>query len=232
MIKVLIVEDDPEVMRMLKLNLQRLDYELFTCTNGTEGLRKFHQSQPDIVVLDVYLPGMDGITLCRRIREFSDSPILMMSAEAITEEDIVKGLDAGADEYIRKPMGMMEFRARLRAVLRRTKNTPTMTETDQVIRYNDDYLDVDANTRRVMVNNAEQRLTPTEFKLLLTFVRHRGQVLTFQQLLEQVWGFEYTTEHHYPRIYVSHLRRKIEPDHKNPIYIQNEYGIGYRFIGK
>jgi two-component system KDP operon response regulator KdpE len=124
----------------------------------------------------------------------------------------------------------MEFQARVRALLRRAR--PAEQELDLPTEYRDDYLTVDVNLRRVMVNGEEVRLTPTEFKLLALFVQHPGEVLTFQQVLEKVWGFEYTREHHYPRIYVSHLRRKIEPDAKTPTYIQNEYGVGYRFVKK
>src|SRR5215216_3298628 len=191
-VKVLIIEDDPEMNRLLQLDLEQHGYEPHVAVNGLDGLRMFHEIRPNLVVLDVALPQMDGLTVCQRIRELSNVPILIMTAHAVTEEEIAKGLNL----------------------------------------YADDYLMVDVDARRVWVGGEETRLTPTEFKLLATFVRHRGQVLTFQQLLEQVWGFEYTTEHHYPRIYVSHLRRKIEPDAKTPTYIQNEYGIGYRFVSK
>ncbi len=231
MTKVLLIEDDPRMLRMLEMAVQDEDYDVLTATNGLEGLRKFHNTQPDLVVLDVKLPMMDGVTVCQRIRELSNVPILMLSATAIAEEDIAKGLEMGADEYVRKPIGAVEFRARLRALLRRAEISSSDKNTSPA-GYSDEYLNVDVEGRRVSVDGVEQRLTPTEFKLLATFIRHRGQVLTFQQLLEQVWGYEYTTEHHYPRIYVSHLRRKIEPDVKNPVYIQNEYGIGYRFVGR
>jgi len=228
--KVLIVEDDIEMNRLLELDLKRRGYEVTTTTNGLDGLRLFHETRPNLVVLDVALPGMDGMTVCQRIRELSNVPILIITAHAITEEQMAEGLNLGADEYMIKPLRNLELHARINALLRRSQ----LGEDDgsQTIRYADDYLIVDVDARRVLVNNEEIRLTPTEFKLIATFVRHKGQVLTFQQLLEQVWGYEYNTEHHYPRIYVSHLRRKIEPDAKNPTYIQNEYGIGYRFTGK
>jgi len=228
--KVLIVEDDVDMNRLLELDLKRHGFEVYTAANGLDGLRMFHDARPNLVVLDVALPGMDGMTVCQRIRELSNVPILIMTAHAVTEEEMAEGLNLGADEYLIKPLRNLEFHARINALLRRAQlnedNTP------QSIRYADDYLVVDVDARRVCVANSEIRLTPTEFKLIATFVRHKGQVLTFQQLLEQVWGYEYSTEHHYPRIYVSHLRRKIEPDAKNPTYIQNEYGIGYRFTGK
>lgn len=229
-VKVLIIEDDREISRLLQLDLERHGYETTIGTNGLDGLRMFHEIRPNLVVLDVALPMMDGLTVCQRIRELSNVPILMMTATAITEEEIAKGLNMGADEYMLKPIRNIEFHARVKALLRRAQNSEQ--DGDQPITYADDFLTVDIDARRVWVSGAEMRLTPTEFKLLATFVRHRGQVLTFQQLLEQVWGFEYQTEHHYPRIYVSHLRRKIEPDPAEPTYIQNEYGVGYRFTGK
>jgi DNA-binding response OmpR family regulator len=227
--KILIVEDDTEMNRLLELDLRRQGYDVVTTTNGLDGLRLFHESHPNLVVLDVALPGMDGMTVCQRIRELSNVPILIITAHAVTEEQMAEGLNLGADEYMIKPLRNLEFHARLNALLRRAQ---LGDDNSQNIRYADDYLVVDVDARRVTVSNEEIRLTPTEFKLIATFVRHRGQVLSFQQLLEQVWGYEYNTEHHYPRIYVSHLRRKIEPDAKNPTYIQNEYGIGYRFTGK
>ncbi len=229
-IKVLIIEDDREMNRLLQLDLERHGYEPSLASNGLDGLRLFHELRPNLVVLDVALPMMDGLTVCQRIRELSNVPILIMTAHAVSEEEIAKGLNLGADEYMIKPIRNIEFHARVKALLRRAQ----LNDEDgtQPITYADDYLTVDIDARRVWVGGAEIRLTPTEFKLLATFVRHRGQVLTFQQLLEQVWGYEYTTEHHYPRIYVSHLRRKIEPDPAVPTYIQNEYGVGYRFTGK
>jgi DNA-binding response OmpR family regulator len=228
--RVLIIEDDKELSRLLQLDLQRNGYEAFIAGNGIEGLRVFHDTKPDLVVLDVDLPLMDGMTVCQRIRELSNVPILMMTAHAISEEEIAEGLDIGADEFMLKPLRNIEFQARVRALLRRVK--PAEAENAKTSGYRDEYLNVDLSARRVCVNGHDVRLTPTEFKLMATFVKNPGQVLTFQHLLEQVWGQEYQTEHHYPRIYVSHLRRKIEPDFKTPTYIQNEYGIGYRFVGQ
>ncbi len=229
-VKVLIIEDDPEMNRLLQLDLEQHGYESSVAVNGLDGLRMFHEVRPNLVVLDVALPQMDGLTVCQRIRELSNVPILIMTAHAVTEEEIARGLNLGADEYMLKPIRNIEFHARVKALLRRAQLSDE--DGSQPIIYADDYLIVDVDARRVWVGGQETRLTPTEFKLLATFVRHKGQVLTFQQLLEQVWGFEYTTEHHYPRLYVSHLRRKIEPDAKTPTYIQNEYGIGYRFTGR
>jgi len=229
-VKVLIVEDDVDMNRLMELDLKRHGYEVFTATDGREGLRLFHEARPNLVLLDVALPGMNGLIVCQRIRELSNVPIVIMTAHAVSEQEMAEGLNLGADEYLIKPLRRLEFHARVNALLRRSQMNDTGQP--QGASYIDDFLTVDIDDRRVCVAGEEIRLTPTEFKLLATFVRHKGQVLTFQQLLEQVWGYEYNNEHHYPRIYVSHLRRKIEPDAKNPTYIQNEYGVGYRFTGK
>ncbi len=229
--QILVIEDDKEMARLLQLDLQRNGYEALTASNGLEGLRLFHDTRPDLVVLDINMPLMDGITVCQRIRELSDVPIVLMTANMVSEEDIASALDMGADEFLLKPIRQVEFMARVKALLRRARPVDLDHE-DAIKNYADEYLSVDLDTRRVRVGGQEIRLTPTEFRLLATFIQRRGQVLTFQQLLEQVWGFEYTSEHHYPRIYVSHLRRKIEPDLKAPTYIHNEYGIGYRFVGQ
>ncbi len=226
MVRILVIDDDPALTRLLQLELR--DYDVSTARDGLEGLRLFDGLRPDLVVLDIGLPMMDGRTVCQRIREMSDVPILMMTANPVREEDIAHALNLGADEFMRKPLPLVEFQARLRALLRRTR----LADTDQLLPqgYKDDYLVVDIPLRTVSVAGEDIRLTPTEFKLLAMLVQHPGEALSFQQLLENVWGFEYHSEHHYPRIYVSHLRRKIEPDAKSPTYIQSEYGIGYRFV--
>jgi two-component system, OmpR family, KDP operon response regulator KdpE len=225
---VLIIEDDEELARLLHIDLKRHSFQVTVSYNGSEGLKIFQDTMPDLVVLDVALPIMDGLTVCERIREISNVPILMMTAHAITEQDIAEGLNRGADEYMIKPIGKIEFHARIKALLRRARLSDDSQPSVTV--YKDDYLDVDLKSRRVSVGEEDIRLTPTEFKLLATFVRNPGEVMSFQQLLETVWGPEYSSEHHYPRIYVSHLRRKIEPDPKVPTYIHNEYGVGYRFV--
>jgi two-component system KDP operon response regulator KdpE len=226
MVRVLVIDDDQALTRLLQLELR--EFEVLTARDGLDGIRIFDGLRPDLVVLDIGLPMMDGRAVCQRIREISNVPILMMTANPVTEQDIAHALNLGADEFMRKPLPLVEFQARLRALLRRTR----LADGDRLLpqSYVDDYLSVDVPLRSVRTSGEDVRLTPTEFKLLALFVQHPGEVLTFQQLLESVWGFEYTREHHYPRIYVSHLRRKIEPDAQNPTYIQSEYGIGYRFV--
>jgi len=228
--RILIIEDDEELARLLELDLERLNYSITIARNGLEGLRLYQEVNPDLVMLDISLPMMDGLTVCQRLRETSGVPILMMTAHAVSEQDIAEGLNRGADEYMLKPLGRVELHARIKALIRRARLAEENTQTIKV--FDDGYLMVDLRGRRVTVQGQEIRLTPTEFKLLTTFIRRPDEVLSFQQLLEIVWGSEYTSEHHYPRIYVSHLRRKIEPDSRTPTYIHNEYGIGYRFVGQ
>jgi DNA-binding response OmpR family regulator len=225
--RVLVVEDDRDLARLLEAELRGEGYTVNSAGDGLDALRVFHEVHPDLVVLDIALPLMDGRAVCQRIREGSDIPILLMTAHAVTEQDIVQGLNLGADEFLLKPLRSLEFRARIRALLRRSRSLSA--DPGLPTNYTDTHLSVDVPLRRVTVQANEIRLTPTEFKLLALLVQHPDQVLTFQNLLEQVWGFEYQREYHYPRIYVSHLRRKIEPDAKNPTYIQSEYGVGYRF---
>ncbi len=224
---ILIVEDDKDLLRLLEIDLRQHGYQVTTTTDGLDGLQKFQQLKPDLVMLDIALPQMDGLEICHRIRQISNVPILMMTGHAVSEPEIAYGLNLGADEYMVKPLGNMELQARVRALLRRAGFDTTGKQT---LIYEDDYLSVNLSSRRVFVGGSDVQLTPTEFKLLATFITHPDEVLTFQKILEQVWGEEYKTEHHYPRIYVSHLRRKIEPNPQSPTYIHNEYGIGYRFI--
>lgn len=226
--RILIVEDDENMARVLQLNLRDSGYEILVAYDGLSGLETFREQQPDLVMLDVVLPDMNGHEVCSRIRDESHIPVLMMSATAVNEDDIAYGLEIGADEYMLKPLGEIELGARLKALLRRAQRYGQ--QDDAIMRYEDDYLKVDLAARRILVNNHSIRLTPTEFKLLAVFIQNQGEVLTFQYLLEQVWGPEYQTENHYPRIYVSHLRRKLEPNYQKPTYIHNEYGVGYRFV--
>ncbi len=226
---ILIIEDDAGLRHLLSIELEKRGYDVIVAADGETGLEKFQKSRPDLAVIDVALPKLNGREVCRHIREESLIPILLMSAHSVTEEEIALGLDLGADEYMLKPLGSIEFHARVKALLRRANFNASTQQTNTV--YSDGYLSIDINARRITADNTEIRLTPTEFSLLATFLENAGNVLTFERILETVWGPEYKREHHYPRIYVSHLRRKIEPDIKNPTYIHNEYGVGYRFTG-
>jgi DNA-binding response OmpR family regulator len=224
--KILVVDDEQAIRDALGRKLRREGFDVFLCTEGIEALRTFHAERPDLVILDIVMPGgMDGLTVCRRIREIADTPIMMLSAQAVTEDDIVDGLNAGADEYLIKPVRLNEFSARVQALLRRAQ--VNAQESEQI--YNDGYLSVDIQRRHVYVNGRPIHLTPTEFKLLSVLMNNAGRVVHQRDLLEQVWGREYMDDLYYPRVYISQLRHKVEPDPANPIYILTEHRIGYRF---
>ncbi len=224
--KVLIVDDEQAIREALGRKLRRDGFDVILSADGLEGLRAFHAERPDLVVLDIIMPeGMDGLTVCKRIREIADTPVMMLSAQAITEEDIIVGLTAGADEYLIKPVRLNEFVARVQAILRRSQ--VASAEAEQ--RYDDGYLSIDLHRRHVHVSGRKIHLTPTEFKLLAVLMENSGRVVTQRDLLEQVWGREYIDDVYYPRVYISQLRRKIEPDAANPTYILTEHRVGYRF---
>ncbi|MCS6871318.1 MAG: response regulator transcription factor [Anaerolineae bacterium] len=223
--KILIVDDEQNIREQLSKRLRREGFTVFTAASGLEGLRLFHIERPDLVVLDIVMPEMDGLTVCQRIREVAETPIMVLSANAITEEDIVRGLTFGADEYLEKPIGMDEFVARVRALLRRA----AMVSAEDEKSYADGHLMIDLKRRQVFVRGVKEHLTPTEFKLLAVLLENAGRVVTQRELLEQVWGQEYAEDLYYPRVYISQLRRKIEPDPANPIYILTEHRVGYRF---
>jgi DNA-binding response OmpR family regulator len=226
MMKVMIVDDEPAIRDALARKLKREGFETVLCQDGLEGLRAFHTERPDLVILDIVMPeGMDGLTVCRRIREVADTPVMMLSAQAVNEDDIIEGLTAGADEYLIKPVRLNEFVARVQALLRRSNMTGIETEQ----RYDDGYLSIDLHRRHVHVNGRKVHLTPTEFKLLAVLMENSGRVVPQRSLLEQVWGREYIDDVYYPRVYISQLRRKIERDAANPLYILTEHRIGYRF---
>lgn len=224
--KILIVDDEQDIRDALSRKLKREGFDVFTASDGLDALRTFHIEHPDLVVLDIIMPGgMDGLTTCRRIREIADTPVMMLSAQAITEEDIVEGLNAGADEYLTKPVRLNEFNARIRALLRRSQVIAVENEQN----YDDGYLLIDVHRRQVYVQGKRVHLTPTEFKLLAILLENYGKVVAQRDLLEQVWGREYVDDVYYPRVYVSQLRRKIEVDAANPVYILTEHRVGYRF---
>lgn len=223
--KVLIIDDEEAIRDSLSQKLTREGFQVVMASNGLEGLRAFHTERPDLVIVDIVMPEMDGLTVCQRIREIAETPIMMLSAQAIKEEDIVEGLSAGADEYVVKPIRMKEFIARIQALLRRAQMSSIELESG----YDDGYLSVDLQRRQVHVNGKKQHLTPTEFKLLAVLLENAGRVVPQRELLEHVWGREYVDDIYYPRVYISQLRRKIEPDATNPTYIQTEHRIGYRF---
>jgi len=226
--KILVFDDDPRFLRLVEQVLTQKGYEVLTAGSGQEGLRVLFEHKPDLVLLDVVMPGMDGWQTCSRIRDVSDIPIIMLTGQRSAEEDIVRGLDHGADDYLIKPVGNRELVARIRTVLRRAE-LPSSRDTRLGITYSDGYLTVDIAKRRVMVNDKRIKLTPREFRLFALLLENAGHILTHRQLLEKVWGWEYTDDVDYVRIYISHLRQKIEPNPTQPRYIATESGVGYYF---
>ena len=226
--KILVIDDDSGFLRLVDQILTQQGFEVFKAGNGQEGLRLLFTGKPDLVLLDVVMPRMDGWQTCQRIREISDIPIIMLTGKHKAEDDIVRGLDYGADEYLLKPVGNRELVARVRAVLRRTE-LPSTPGAHKEITYTDGFLTVDITERKVMVNGERVKLTPREFRLFALLVENAGRIVTHRQILEKVWGWEYTDDLDYVRIYISHLRQKIEPDPALPRYIVTEPGVGYRF---
>jgi two-component system KDP operon response regulator KdpE len=226
--KILAIDDDPIFLRVIDQVLTPQGYEVLQAGQGQEGLRLLFAEKPDLVLLDVVMPRMDGWQTCQRIREISDIPIIMLTGKQKAEEDIVRGLDYGADEYLVKPIGSKELVARVRAVLRRTE-LPSSTEATREVTYTDDFLTVDITERRVTVKGERVKLTPREFRLLALLLERTGHIITHKELLEKVWGWEYTDDLDYARIYISHLRQKLEPNPALPRYIITEPGVGYYF---
>lgn len=226
--KVLIIDDDPIFLRLVDQVLVQQGYEVLKTGSGQEGLRLLFAEKPDIVLLDAVMPRMDGWQTCQRIREISDVPIIMLTGKQKAEEDIVRGLDYGADEYLFKPVGNRELVARVRAVLRRVE-LPSTAEVRREVAYADDFLTVDITERKIMVKGERMKLTPREFRLFALLVERAGHILTHKELLEKVWGWEYIDDLDYVRIYISHLRQKIEPTPALPRYIITEPGVGYYF---
>lgn len=226
--KILAIDDDPIFLRLADQILTQHGYEVLKAINGQEGLRFLFAEKPDLVLLDVVMPRMDGWQTCQRIREISDIPILMLTGKQKAEEDVVRGLDYGADEYLLKPIGSRELVARVRAVLRRTE-LPSSTEAMREVTYADDFLTVNIAERKVMVKGERIKLTPREFRLFALLVEKAGHIMTHKELLEKVWGWEYTDDVDYVRIYVAHLRQKLEPEPALPRYIITEPGVGYYF---
>jgi len=222
----LIIEDDRKLVDAMQLYLASAGYDTSAAYDGLEGLQMAYSQPPDVVILDLMLPKLDGWEVCERIREVSDVPIIMLTARG-QETERVKGLKMGADDYMVKPFSLKELEARIQAILRRSA-WGAAAESAVAI-YSDDYLSVDLASRRVSVGGELVGLTPTEYRLLSYLVENGNRVLTYAQLLENIWGWEYTDDFDYIRVYVWRLRKKIEQDPKSPRYIRTEHGVGYRF---
>ncbi len=224
--RILIVDDEPRMIRFIQMNLELEGYQVSQASNGFEALNKLRDDLPDLVILDVMMPDMDGFETLRLLREVSAVPVIMLTVKA-DEEDKVRGLELGADDYVTKPFSPKELSSRVKAVLRRTEMPAPAEKTAIKI---DDYLQIDFDRRVVIAGGKEIKLRPTEYRLLYHLVSNAGRILTHEQLLSKAWGYEYREESHYLRLYITYLRQKIEPDPANPRYIFTERGVGYRFV--
>ena len=223
-VTILVVDDEPRMVQFITMNLELEAFRVVSAFDGYQALEKMTRELPDLVVLDIMMPEMDGFETLRKIRKVSAVPVIFLSAKG-EEFDRVKGLDLGADDYIAKPFSPRELVSRIRAVLRRTE--PAAVATSDIVVDNE--LRINFDQRKVIARGQEIRLRPTEYRLLYQLVTNAGKLLTHEVLLSRVWGAEYRDEDQYVRLYITYLRQKIEKDPKNPKYILSERGLGYRF---
>jgi DNA-binding response OmpR family regulator len=224
--KILVVDDEPRMVQLIGMNLKLEGFEVINAPDGYQALEKVTKEMPDLVLLDIMMPELDGFETLKRIREISSVPVIFLSVKA-AEPDRVHGLDLGADDYITKPFSPRELVSRVKAVLRRVEPENTVKKTEIKV---DDELTVDFDQRRVIVRGKEVRLRATEYRLLYQLVTNPGKLMSHEMLLSRVWGPEYQDEDQYVRLYITYLRQKIEKDPKNPHYILSERGLGYRFV--
>jgi two-component system KDP operon response regulator KdpE len=223
---ILIVDDEARMRRFMRMNLELEGYRVIEGSNGLEAIDRTREDLPDLVLLDVMMPEMDGFEALHIIRETSSVPVIMLTVRD-DEEDKIKGLELGADDYVTKPFSPRELSSRIKAVIRRTEmDSPSASGIVKV----DDYLQIDFNRRQVFVDGKPIKLRPTEYRLLYHLVQNAGYTLTHEIILSKVWGYEYQDESQYVRLYITYLRQKIEPDPSHPRYILTERGIGYRFV--
>jgi DNA-binding response OmpR family regulator len=223
--KILVIDDDREMLRLVTYTFSRTEAQVHAAASGEEGLRLFFDLCPDLVILDIMMPEMDGWQVCARIRQISEVPIVFLTA-LDADEDVVRGLDCGAVDYITKPCSPKVLVARARGALRRVESP---SEPETLPSYRDDYLTIDLGARRVQVRGESVSLTANEFQLLAYLVTNADRALSVEQILENVWGLEYQGCDNYVHVYVWHLRNKLEEDPKNPRYLLTDHGMGYRF---
>jgi len=224
---ILVVDDEERMARFIHLNLEHDGFQVVEAYRGMKDIQLLRDVMPDLIILDVMMPDLDGFEVLKMIREISSVPVIMLTAKG-EEDDRVRGLELGADDYITKPFSPRELVSRVRAVLRRTEAASPASRSE-VIEV-DDRLKIDFSRREVWVNGELVKLRPTEYRLLYHLVQNAGWVVTYDQLLSKVWGYEYRDESHYVRLYINYLRQKLEEDPGNPKYILTERGIGYRFV--
>jgi DNA-binding response OmpR family regulator len=224
--RILVVDDEERMVRFIRLNLEHDGFQVSEAFNGKQAVQKLRDVNPDLILLDVMMPDLDGFEVLEMIREISNVPVIMLTAKS-EEDDRVRGLELGADDYVAKPFSPRELVSRVRAVLRRTESASgSMHGLIEV----DERLKIDFDRREVWLEGKTVRLRPTEYRLLFHLVQNAGWVVSHDQLLAKVWGYEYRDEPHYVRLYINYLRMKLEKDPANPKYILTERGVGYRFV--
>ncbi|TES92536.1 MAG: response regulator transcription factor [Anaerolineales bacterium] len=224
--RILVVDDEERMVRFIRLNLEHDGFQVVEAFNGQQAMDRLRETLPDLVLLDVMLPDIDGFEVLRLIRENNEVPVIMLTAKG-EEDDRVQGLELGADDYVTKPFSPRELVSRARAVLRRTDSARGQSSGGIEV---DDRLKIDFDRREVWVENELVKLRPTEYRLLYHLVQNAGWVISHDQILAKVWGYEYRDEPHYVRLYVNYLRQKLEENPANPKYILTERGVGYRFV--
>lgn len=223
--RILVVDDEPHLVNAVRLYLEMEGYLVLGAANGLQALEKVREQLPDLVILDVMMPEMDGFETLKELRQISSVPVIMLTVKG-DEDEKVRGLRLGADDYVTKPFGQRELLSRVEAVLRRAEMPPAVPKTEIRV---DDRLTLDFSKNEVWVQGEKVTLTPTEYRLLYHLVSNPGRVMVYDALLAKVWGPEYREEQHYVRLYVNYLRQKIEADPSKPRYILTERGLGYRF---
>ena len=223
---ILVVDDEERMARFIRLNLEHDGFRVVEAFRGMQAIQALRDQMPDLVILDVMMPDLDGFEVLKLIREINTVPVIMLTAKG-EEDDRIKGLELGADDYISKPFSPRELVSRVKAVLRRNE---IASGSSQDLIEVDERLKIDFGRREVWVGNELVKLRPTEYRLLYHLVQNAGWVMTYDQLLSKVWGYEYRDEPHYVRLYVNYLRQKLELEPSNPKYILTERGVGYRFV--
>ena len=224
--RILVVDDEERMVRFIRLNLEHDGFQVSEAFNGKQAVSRLRDSTPDLILLDVMMPDLDGFEVLQMIREISNVPVIMLTAKG-EEDDRVRGLELGADDYVTKPFSPRELVSRVKAVLRRTEGASgSMHGLIEV----DEHLKMDFDRREVWKDGKIVKLRPTEYRLLYHLVQNAGWVVSHDQLLAKVWGYEYRDEPHYVRLYINYLREKLEDDPANPRYILTERGVGYRFV--
>ena len=225
---ILVIDDEPDLLAIVKAVFSQAGAQVHTAIDGEEGLRKFYAHRPDVVILDLMMPNVDGWAVCRSIRQLADTPIILLTALS-ADHVVVDGLECGADDFITKPVNSNVLLARTRAVLRRTELPPP---SKRATTYHDGYLTIDLAARRVLVREKPVTLSPIEYRLLGLLFRNAGRILSCEQILRNVWGEGYAGNADYVHVYIRHLRKKLEEDPTDPAYLLTEHGLGYRFEKK